>query len=113
MPVIPLVTTVAVVAFFSCLALALRCHWRCADRRRETALKLKYAGSPWLRFIQAHEVAVGMTRAQVIDARGKPNGRTYRALKTKNVEVLRYGSGRYSFAIKLDDGKVVGWSGRA
>jgi hypothetical protein len=51
----------------------------------------------------------GMTEEQLIDSWGTSNGRTRRVLKTKVEQTLRYGIGRSSSSVYIENGLVTGW----
>jgi hypothetical protein len=78
-------------------------------KRRVAELERKYATSPMRAAIVDKTVRIGMTEAEVVDAWGKPAGRSQRVLKTKTKQTLRYGAGRYAARVHLDNGRVVGW----
>jgi hypothetical protein len=50
-----------------------------------------------------------MTEEQLIDSWGTSNGRTRRVLKTKVEQTLRYGIGRSSSSVYIENGLITGW----
>jgi vacuolar-type H+-ATPase subunit E/Vma4 len=81
---------------------------RAASARR-AAVATKYADAELRRHILEGHVWTGMTREQLLDSWGEPEGRSVRVLKTKTKEILIYGARGERSQVYLEAGVVVGW----
>jgi hypothetical protein len=78
-------------------------------RKRREMITVKYTSETVRQRILDQKIWQGMSREQLIDAWGEPDGRSTRVLKTKTKETLSYGERGERSRVYLEGGVVVGW----
>jgi hypothetical protein len=96
-------------------ALAAWAGWLIFRGMRHAVLLAKYGDDGAAERIIDNQIWRGMTAEQLTEVMGAPEEKDRRVLKTKTVEVWKYGrtgANRFRWRVTLEEGVVTGWEAK-